>query len=114
MVLTTHSDQLQALSTYIDGKMKRYSLLFAVNGGTFAIAKYQAETPGIVLGGLTLEHLALGAIAFTVAMAVDIYLFGRMMRSNYLGSLAFGRPGRAILGLLSLLLIGSWALAAFA
>jgi hypothetical protein len=26
-------DPLEAMNTYIDGKMKRYTLLFAVNGG---------------------------------------------------------------------------------
>jgi hypothetical protein len=31
-MLEKNNEVLQGLATYIDGKMKRYSLLFAVNG----------------------------------------------------------------------------------
>jgi hypothetical protein len=42
---------------YEDGKHRRYSLLFAVNGGAFAIAKVFAEkNAGAVLGNLSLHH----------------------------------------------------------
>ena len=32
--------QLQILQAYTEGKMKRYGLLFSVNGGAFALAKF--------------------------------------------------------------------------
>ena len=44
-------DPLKTIETYIDGKMRRYTLLFAVNGGAFAIAqlfKDQGNSPFLV------------------------------------------------------------------
>lgn len=45
---------------YENGKHRRYSLLFAVNGGTLAIAKYlgdnlEGTAASAVVGGLTIE-----------------------------------------------------------
>lgn len=107
---------LPALGTYIDGKMKRYSLLFAVNGGAFAVAKLMAESAkdgnAILLGNLRLWHLALGAIIFTVLIVVDIYLFADMMKKKFLDKLAFNGPGKLILIFLGVLLISAWVLVA--
>ena len=78
---------------YEDGKHRRYSLLFAVNGGAFAAARLLAApaaaattanatgVAGVVLGNLHLEHLALGMARFTTVMAVDIDAFGRRMKA---------------------------------
>jgi hypothetical protein len=114
-LLSNPQEILDGLNTYIDGKMKRYSLLFAVNGGAFAIAKLLGEQQtGKVVGGLTLEAVAIGAIIFTCLMWLDIYLFGETMRSKFFGNrLVFGRPGKLILSALSALLILGWLLAAF-
>lgn len=38
-MLASDPDKLDGLRTYIDGKFKRYNILFAVNGGAFAVAK---------------------------------------------------------------------------
>ena len=69
-MLKNDPDVLTALSAYIDGKMKRYSLMFAVNGGAFAVAKLMTEagkgSDTVLLGHLKLWHLALGAILFTI------------------------------------------------
>src|SRR5262245_58477150 len=68
--------------TYEDGKHRRYNLLFAVNGGAFAIAKLlvgTAKEGGVVVGELRLCHLAYGMAAFTTAMVVDIDAFGLRM-----------------------------------
>ena len=35
---------LDSLRTYIDGKLKRLNLVFAVNGGAFAIAKLSLDS----------------------------------------------------------------------
>lgn len=100
-------DPLEAMNTYIDGKMKRYTLLFAVNGGAFAIAQLAPE----VLNSLSRGHLAAGAILFTVLMYADIWAFGTMMRDRFIPELAFKRAGQAILILMATLLIGAWSLA---
>lgn len=107
------SDKLQALSTYIDGKIKRYNLIFAVNGGAFALAKLiKASAPENPLGNLTLTPLAIGAIAFTFLMWFDIWLWGEMMRNGYFhGEEVFQWRGKAILSLLASLLIIAWLLA---
>jgi hypothetical protein len=107
-------DKLAGMSTYIDGKMKRYSLLFAVNGGAFVLVKWMQTSPQPGVGGLTPRVLAVGAVLFTVLMWRDIYLFGAMMRDTFFnGELVFARQGRVILAALSLLLIAAWLLAAF-
>jgi hypothetical protein len=76
-------DQLDVAKGYEDGKHRRYSLLFAVNGGAFAVAKLLADKAGgDVVGDLRLEHLALGMVLFTTVMGVDIDAFGRRMKKH--------------------------------
>ena len=105
---------LQALNTYIDGKIKRYNLMFAVNGGAFALAKLLDAKEGRILGQLTPKHLAIGAIAFTFLMWFDIWLWGENMRVGYFnGKEVFQWRGKAILSLLASLLIIGWLLAEF-
>jgi hypothetical protein len=110
------NDRLQGLDTYIEGKMKRYSLLFSVNGGAFAIAKILGEPNSTrILGGLRLQELAIGAVLFTILMGIDIFLWGHMMRAKFFdGALVFGWGGKSILILLCTLLILGWLIAAFA
>jgi ketosteroid isomerase-like protein len=102
----------EAFKAYEDGKQRRYSLLFAVNGGAFAIAKLLTGEPGksgVVLGELTLLQLSLGLVAFTVVMAWDIWEFGEKMRTGYLTD-AFGKKGKAVLLLLTTILCLGWLL----
>ena len=110
---TNDSSALDALRTYLDGKMQRYRLLFAVNGGAFAIAKV-GQGDHVDLGNLDLEKLAIGAIAFTVVMTVDIWLWGQHMKETYLSkeAQAFSFAGKTILLLLAALQILAWGLAA--
>jgi hypothetical protein len=109
------NDRLQGLDTYIEGKMKRYSLLFSVNGGAFAIAKILGEPNSTrILGGLTLQELAIGAVLFTILMGIDIFLWGHVMRTKFFdGTLVFGWGGKSILILLCTLLVLGWLIAAF-
>ena len=113
------------LRTYIDGKMQRYYLLFAVNGGAFAIAELMRNENGVIdsLGGLSLQRLAFGAVIFTWLLWWDIWAWGEMMRQGRPESLAdsavLGPPlrvftpvGKAILTMLSTLLTLGWFLAA--
>lgn len=115
-MLDTNEKKLSGLNTYIDGKMQRYKLLFAVNGGAFAIAQLvtgnNKAATSILLGHLRLWHLAVGSIIFTVLMVIDIYLWGQMMRNNFLGNFAFNLAGKSILLLLGMLIIAAWVLVA--
>ncbi len=103
----------EASDVYENGKHRRYSLLFAVNGGAFAIAKLLNVEPGstkAVLGDLTLGQLSIGMAAFTAVMVWDIYGFGKKMRRRYLKD-AFGRQGKAVLLLIGALIVVGWLLA---
>jgi hypothetical protein len=100
-------------TAYEDGKHRRYSLLFAVNGGAFAIAKLFSEAKmASVLGGLTLPHLSLEMIVFTAVMVWDIFAFGENMRKGYLHQ-QFGWIGKTVLLLIGLLICGGWFLVAW-
>lgn len=114
-LLTSPAEKLGGMSTYIDGKMKRYSLMFSVNGGAFLIAKlFSEENTRRVLGGLSPKALAVGAILFTLLMWRDIYLFADMMKREFFdGKLVFQRQGPLILHALCSLIIIGWLLAAF-
>ncbi len=98
--------------TYEEGKHRRYSLLFAVNGGAFAVAKLFAEGKAVrVLANLTLRQLSVGMILFTVVMTLDIFMFGEKMRTTY--SLdAFSWQGRTVLAVIGLLICAGWFLVA--
>ena len=102
----------EAFDVYENGKHRRYSLLFTVNGGAFAIAKLLTGEPGkagVVLGDLTLFQLSVGLIAFTAVMAWDIWEFGEKMRSTYLKD-AFGKKGKVVLILLAAIISFGWLL----
>lgn len=117
-------DPLKTMETYIDGKMRRYTLLFAVNGGAFAIGQLFTDSENAPnLGALSIEALAVGAVLFTWLMWIDIWAWGTMMRHYFnelypetertrLGLEVFSNPGKAILTLLVLLITGGWLLAA--
>lgn len=111
--MPSKDNDLNAIGTYIDGKMKRYNLMFAVNGGTFALAQIFSESK-YSLGKLNLTHMAIGAIAFTFLMWFDIWLWGESIRIGHLkGKQVFQPPGKAILSLLASLLILGWLFAVF-
>lgn len=96
---------------YEEGKHRRYSLLFAVNGGAFAVAKMFAENAALP-GHLTITELSWGMIVFTVTMTWDIFVFGEKMRTTYLPS-AFGLPGKAVLLVIGTLICAGWFLVAY-
>jgi hypothetical protein len=79
--MSTRADDI--FKAYEDGKHRRYELLFAVNGGAFALAKLFSEhNTEKFLGNLTLPHVAVGLIVFTLVMGVDIFVFGCNMREK--------------------------------
>jgi hypothetical protein len=86
--------------------MKRYTLLFSINGGAYAIVTWAAEHMA------TTERLsraaspkpiaivvAIAASLFTALMFVDLWLFGRMMKKGGTGDGLdyFGGHGKAVL-----------------
>jgi hypothetical protein len=106
----------EACKLYEDGKHRRYELLFAVNGGAFAIAKLIGEKQ-LQLGNLRLQQLASGMILFTIVMVLDIYEFGnkwhRLGKEIEAGENheLFGRSGWLVLIAIGLLLCVGWTLA---
>src|SRR5262245_43753188 len=114
------SDSFKA---YEDGKHRRYSLLFAVNGGAFAVAKIFSakilpakilsdQNAMVLLGQLTLPKLSFGMVLFTVVMVFDIFVFGEKMRCKYLRG-AFGWEGKAVLLSIGLIICAGWLLVVF-
>ncbi|WP_341678468.1 hypothetical protein [Niveibacterium sp. SC-1] len=102
----------EVLDYYEGGKHRRYALLFAVNGGAFAIAKLLTGEPGksaVVLGGLSITQLSIGMALFTACMVWDIYAFGEKVRTTYLDSV-FGKEGKLVLILLGVLQVAGWLL----
>jgi hypothetical protein len=98
---------------YETGKHRRYGLLFAVNGGAFAIAKLIAgEGPprDAVLGGLRLSTLAMGMAVFTLVMTFDIWTFGERMRNQSPELSLFGAVGKGVLLLIGALIAVGWLL----
>ena len=113
------------LKMYEDGKHRRYTLLFAVNGGAFAIAKLFADPKLLcegkvppILGGLSLDWLSVGMIIFTALMTFDIYMFGHRMRKSILGGQdatsiwqgPFSLPGKIVLVCIGALICVGWFL----
>jgi hypothetical protein len=102
----------EAFEIYEAGKHRRYSLLFAVNGGAFAVANLfiaEAGEPEVVLGSLRLWQLSLGMVLFTAVMVWDIFDFGLKMRKKYLCD-AFGVRGQIVLLLIGALIGLGWFL----
>ena len=107
------------VKVYEDGKHRRYSLLFSVNGGAFAIAKLMLDKsdPNYVLGHLTVMELSLGMVVFTALMVYDIYWFGQKMREKMQHLLRqqdvdmFSGKGKAVLTVIGLLILSGWLLA---
>ena len=100
----------EALELYENGKNRRYSLLFAVNGGAFTIANLfvgKSCKSSILLGSLTLQQLAFGMAVFTFFMAWDIFVFGNNMRKTYLPK-SFQWQGKAVLFVLGALQLTGW------
>jgi hypothetical protein len=100
----------EELDLYENGKGRRYSLLFAVNGGAFAIARLIGE--GRDTGALSVGALAIGMIIFTMVMTLDIFAFGFWCKNRFAESV-FGRIGQIVLGLTGTLISAGWLLVAF-
>jgi len=122
---------------YEQGKHRRYNLLFAVNGGAFAVAQLFFETTDLdrdvfrtflgkltvsnaaFLGDLQLWQLSLGMALFTIVMVLDIFMFGQNMRKIQnmrekrpaLG--LFGWQGKLVLILIGGLIVTGWTLVSF-
>lgn len=123
--MSLEEQYLERFKAYEDGKHRRYSLLFTVNGGAFAVAKLFANAEILsdpktakVLGSLTLCQLSFGMILFTALMTFDIYIFGHRMR-KYILEVAkqrnvsiwqgpFSGPGKVVLVTIGALICVGW------
>jgi len=101
----------ESFKTYEEGKHRRYTLLFAVNGGAFALAKFIADKVTQSMGGLKLSYLCYGMALFTIVMCVDIFMFGLKMRRIYLPD-SFGWQGKIVVVLIGFLICFGWVLVA--
>jgi hypothetical protein len=111
-VLEETLSRKDALELYEKGKDRRYTLLFAVNGGAFAVAKLIKEG-GCNIGGLSHPVLSIGMVLFTVAMVWDIYAFGEKRSESPKSPDVFGKVGRRVLLLIGLLICLGWLLVGF-
>lgn len=102
---------------YEDGKHRRYTLLFAVNGGMLAIMKGMSDAGHQALAGLSLPKTAIGMACFVVLMGTDIWVFGSRMRKQSgdaglpLRDGVFSLWGRLVLASICLLLAAGWLFA---
>ena len=111
-----------AMEIYEDGKHRRYSLFFAVNGAVAAIAKVGqgGADPGSVpdwVPDWLPDHglFRLGMIVFTALMTCDIWIFGQRIReavgddrgSGWDG--IFSRVGKIVLFGCCALIMAGWA-----
>ena len=97
---------------YEDGKHRRYTLLFSINGGAFAVAKMITQDCSkhqTVLGGLTLRELSLGMAVMTLVMTWDIFEFGRKMSKK--SADLFTPVGKTVLVLLGGMIVTGWLMA---
>jgi hypothetical protein len=92
---------------YEDGKHRRYELLFAVNGGAFAVARIlQKDGLPQPFGKLSFAQLCIGMAAFTLIMVIDIFCFGWKMRKQLKD--VFQLPGILVLLAIGALIIVGW------
>jgi|GEM_PF-2650722 len=103
---------------YEAGKGRRYGLLFAVNGGAFAIETFLFKGPGALPVPLLVWALLCvpaGMIVYTLSMRADISAFGHAMRrmdARPEAERLFGPKGRRHLAIVTALLVCGWASAA--
>jgi hypothetical protein len=104
--------KLDIMRTYIDGKLRRYNLLWAANGGAFAIVQMMVGKDAISVDFMVSGLLGVLMIAFTLIMCGDIFVFGNNMANSYnkkfpeLG--LFGPAGKRVLSSMGLLLVLGW------
>lgn len=99
---------------YETGKNRRYNLLFAVNGGAFAVLSFLVTEAPIKHGNLVIIWIGLAMVTFSAVMGYDIYKFGFYMRHLSGNLKLFGRAGQRVLKLIVSLLIVAWVGAAIA
>ena len=80
--MTNQLTKKDVFELYEQGKHRRYSLLFSVNGGAFAIGNLFVGDHGQdkVLGDLKLWMLAVAMMLFSGVMCFDIWMFGEKMK----------------------------------
>jgi hypothetical protein len=97
---------------YEDGKHRRYTLLFSVNGGAFAIVSFLLKGDSEQVGLPMLLWIGLVMSLFSAVMWLDIYEFGKKMRELGGALDLFGDKGKLVLAAIALSLVAVWLAAA--
>lgn len=93
------------ITLYEDGKHRRYTLLFSVNGGALVVGKLLVSGTSaeqLAFGSLRIWMIGLAMAIFSAVMTYDIWQFGVRMRK--LDGDLFGNPGRIVLAMIGGLL----------
>ncbi len=113
----------EAFGVYQDGKSRRFSLLFTVNGGAFALLGFLAgDQPRIAFSFVTVWAfvvIPLAMIIFTQRMRDDLFVFGEGMNRVWQDlDLAcpeiFSAKEQKIVRSVTRLICAAWALAVVA
>jgi hypothetical protein len=95
------------MQLYIDGKMRRYNLLFAVNAGLIAVGTFARGGAAAVPAEFWI--LSCLAIFLTGLFVADIWVFGMLF--NRADDRFFGPVGKLVLLLIGASLISAWFVA---
>lgn len=105
----------EAFKVYEEGKHRRYSLLFSVNGGAVATAKlFPDPLMRQFLGSLKIWQVAIGMIVFTLLMWWDLWIFAQRMRTDVGDDSGpategvFSRTGKIVLSVICSLILLGW------
>jgi hypothetical protein len=105
---------IDVYTLYESGKNRRYGLLFAVNGGAFAIlALLLKEHQPISIAAVAALMIAPAMIFFTWTMWWDIDAFGTKMAKLAEPTELYGPVGRKVLLSIIGMLIFAWTVLAF-
>lgn len=112
----SNNPALDVFAVYENGKHRRYSLLFSVNGGAFAIAQLLAKSSPVgtwTVGHLSFRLLSLGMFVFTILMTIDIYTFADKMREIQKDARPeiFAEIGKVVLFSIGAMICAGWILA---
>jgi hypothetical protein len=106
---TRPADPTSDLSkAYEEGKHRRYELLFAVNGGAFAVARLlpSCAASDRLIANLHVWQVSAGMAVLTTVLTGDIFAFGFKMRGK--DTALFGWQGWLVLFVIGLLLDAGW------
>ncbi len=105
---------VENFKAYDEAKHRRFNLLFAVNGGAFAIVKLLmegkiTESTAVLLRNLTFCCLSVAMIVFTVVMVLEIHKF-RKKAKDFFPEHTLTTPGMVVVILIGSLICLAWGI----